>query len=118
MVLATVVSLASCAIVPVGPQARYPVQANYPSYPVYEQGPPQEQPVYVNVAPPPQQYEVVPALPFLGALWIAGVWHWSGNRHVWYGGHYVRPVAGYRYVPYQWYNHGGRWAPRGGHWVR
>lgn len=74
--------------------------------------------VIVDAPPPPPQYEVVPALPYPGALWIGGYWGWGGNRHQWVPGHYERPRAGYRYEPHRWENNGGRWHLRAGGWMR
>lgn len=75
--------------------------------------------VYATVAPPPAQYEVVPAAPYVGAVWIGGYWGWHGGRHVWVPGHYVRPRPGYHWQPRHWERgpH-GRWWLRGGVWVR
>lgn len=74
--------------------------------------------VYADV-PPPQPYaEVVPVMPFPGALWIGGYWGWSGGRHQWVPGHYERPRPGYRYEPHRWENSRGRWHLRVGGWVR
>ncbi|HEY4068607.1 MAG TPA: hypothetical protein VGM74_17015 [Burkholderiaceae bacterium] len=77
-----------------------------------------EAPLVVDVAPPPPMVEVVPALPFAGALWIGGYWGWSGGRHQWIGGHYERPRPGYAWRPHAWVNVGGRWHSQGGGWVR
>ncbi|HEY9105923.1 MAG TPA: hypothetical protein VIN58_04535 [Roseateles sp.] len=74
--------------------------------------------VVVDVAPPPPYAEVVPALPYAGAVWIEGYWGWSGGRHRWVPGYYERPRPGYRYEPHRWESRGGRWHLRGGGWVR
>lgn len=75
--------------------------------------------VYAPLAPPPPQAEIVPALPFVGAVWVGGYWNWSGGRHVWMPGHYVQPRPGYRWQPHAWRPHpGGGWALHGGIWVR
>lgn len=73
--------------------------------------------VYVRVAPPPPQVEVIPE-PRLGYVWTPGYWQWRGRRHVWVDGHWVRARAGYRWAPDVWYNDGGRWIYTRGHWVR
>lgn len=74
--------------------------------------------IYVDV-PPPQPYaEVVPVLPYPGALWIGGYWGWSGGRHQWVPGHYEHPRPGYRYEPHRWENSRGQWHLRLGGWVR
>jgi len=76
-------------------------------------------PEIVVDAPPPAPYvEVVPALPYAGAVWIGGYWGWSSGRHQWVPGHYERPRAGYRYAPNRWEQRGGRWHLRAGGWVR
>lgn len=75
--------------------------------------------VYAPVAPPVTQLEVVPAVPYVGAVWIRGYWNWSGGRHIWVPGHYVRPNPGYRWEPHQWVQRpGGGWSLHGGIWVR
>src|SRR5207237_7232074 len=45
--------------------------------------------VYVDVAPPPVRYEVVPAAR-AGFVWAPGHWAWRGHPHVWIAGHWVR----------------------------
>jgi hypothetical protein len=69
-----------------------------------------DQAVYAPGAPPAPVYEVQPAIPFAGAIWINGFWNWSGGRYAWTPGRYERPRAGYNYEP-------RRWAPssRGGY---
>lgn len=78
-----------------------------------------EEAVYAPVAPPAPQPEVIPAAPYMGAVWIHGFWNWSGGRHVWIPGHYVHARAGYRWAPRHWVRGAhGQWELRGGHWVR
>jgi hypothetical protein len=101
------VNLSACVVAP----ARYP--AAYQGVPVS-----QGETIIYGAAPPPMQMEVVPPLPFAGALWIGGYWGWEGGRHRWMPGHYTRPVPGQRYVPHQWEQQGGRWGLRGGYWAR
>jgi hypothetical protein len=72
----------------------------------------------VDVAPPPPYQEVVPLMPFAGAVWIGGYWGWSGGRHQWVPGYWERPRAGYRYEPHRWENRGGHWNLHGGAWIR
>lgn len=75
--------------------------------------------VYAPVAPPVAPVELVPVLPFPGAVWLGGYWNWSSGRHVWVPGHYVRPRPGYRWEPYRWEPRArGGWSLRGGIWVR
>ena len=72
-----------------------------------------------NVAPPPAQYEVIPVIPFLGAVWLSGYWGWSSGRHNWVGGHWSQPRSGYGWQPHRWVpGNGGRWHLRGGGWIR
>lgn len=106
--------LSACVVAPVG--YRHAPAAGYPAYPTYSE-PPTETIIY-GAAPPPLQAEVVPALPFAGAVWIAGFWGWEGGRHRWVPGHYARPMPGQRYVPHRWEPTNGRWALRGGFWAR
>lgn len=78
-----------------------------------------EPPVYATVAPPPPRVEVVPAVPYAGAVWVGGYWNWARGRHVWVPGHYVRPNPGHRWQPRHWERRpGGGWWLRGGAWVR
>jgi hypothetical protein len=63
---------------------------------------------YVNVAPPPLRYEVVPA-PRLGWVWVPGYWDWRGNRYLWVPGHHVRHRHGYYYEPARWVARGDRY---------
>lgn len=54
-------------------------------------GPP---PVY-GAAPAPAPYvEVVPVMPFAGAVWIAGYWNWSGGHRHWVPGRWEHPRQG------------------------
>lgn len=93
------------------------------AYPVYVQNPnvvqaPLSYGVIADapVAPPTPIYEVIPPVPFMGAVWITGFWFWEGGRHVWRAGHYERGQPGRIWVPHQWEHHGGRWQLRDGHW--
>lgn len=72
----------------------------------------------IDTPPPPPYAEVVPVMPYPGAVWISGYWGWSGGRHQWVPGYYDRPRPGYRYEPNRWENRGGRWHLRIGGWVR
>ena len=76
-------------------------------------------PTVVVDAPPPAPYaEVVPVVPYPGAVWISGYWGWSGGRHQWVPGYYERPRPGYRYEPHRWESQGGRWHLHAGGWIR
>jgi hypothetical protein len=81
-------------------------------------GPYEQQGVIVDVAPPAPYVEVIPVLPFLGALWIAGYWGWQGGRHHWVSGRYERPRPGYGWSAHSWVQQGSRWHSYGGGWVR
>ena len=103
------------------------VVAPYPRRVVYsEPVPAVEQPVpyaydsavVVDVPPPAPYVEVVPAIPFPGAIWIGGYWGWSGGRHNWVPGRWDHPRPGYRWQPHAWVQQGGRWQLHGGGWVR
>ena len=90
------------------PQTGYPQQG----------GPYEQAPIVVGIAPPAPYAEVIPVLPFLGALWIAGYWGWHGGRHHWVQGRYERPRAGYGWNSHGWVQQAGRWHLHGGGWVR
>lgn len=109
------ISLSGCVVGP----APYS-QVAYPSYPVYSQTAPYPlDGVIVSTAPPPPpRVEVIPSLPFVGAIWISGYWNWSDNRYVWVPGHYARPVPGHRFQPHRWEQGRGGWTLNGGFWVR
>ena len=110
--LAATLSLSACVIAPYPRRVVYaePVPANGASY---------EQPgVVVDVAPPAPYVEVVPVIPYPGAIWIGGYWGWNGGRHQWVPGRWDRPRPGYNYRPHAWVNQGGRWHSHGGGWVR
>ena len=73
---------------------------------------------YADVPPPAPYYEVRPALPYVGAVWLSGYWGWGGGRHVWVPGRWDRGRPGYAWQPHQWRPQGNRWALSGGGWVR
>src|SRR4051812_7600575 len=72
---------------------------------------------YLNVAPPPVQYEVVPA-PRAGFVWAPGYWDWRAHRHVWIAGHWVRHRPGYVYYAPRWQERDGRYYFQRGAWRR
>ena len=74
--------------------------------------------VITDRAPPAPHVEVVPAPPFVGAVWLNGYWGWRGGRHVWVGGRYEAPQPGYRWRPHRWVPYNGRWHLEGGGWAR
>ena len=96
--------LSGCIVVP-GRHARGPAYA-------------EPQGVYADAPPPPPYAEVVPVLPYPGAVWIGGYWGWNGGRHSWVPGYWERPRSGYRYEPHRWEPRQGRWHLRLGGWVR
>jgi hypothetical protein len=73
--------------------------------------------LFVDVAPPPVRYEVVPA-PRVGWVWAPGFWEWRHGHHFWVRGHWIRERRGYAYRPAGWAYYGGRWGYRPGVWVR
>jgi len=85
-----------------------------PAHPGYVSG----SVVVVDAPPPPPRVEVVPAMPYPGAVWISGYWGWSGGQHQWVRGYYERPRPGYRWEPHRWENQGGRWHLHAGGWIR
>lgn len=80
--------------------------------PAYDAGP------VVQEAPPPPRYEVVPAAPALGWIWIAGWWGWHLGRYHWNPGHWHEPRPGYRWRQPRWEPHSRGWRFRGGGWDR
>jgi hypothetical protein len=114
-VIATLLALAtsSCVISPY-PQARS--GGYYP--PGHYQGAPEDPGVIVDMPPPAPYVEVVPLIPFVGALWLGGYWGWSGGRHQWVPGRWEQPRAGYGWRPHAWSQQGGRWHLREGGWYR
>jgi hypothetical protein len=72
----------------------------------------------VDLAPPAPYVEVVPAVPFAGAIWLGGYWGWNGGRHAWVPGRWDHPRAGYTWSPHRWVPYQGRWQLHGGGWVR
>ncbi len=86
---------------------------------VYEQPAPPAQEVYVQQAPPEPIVEVRPAVPFGGAVWIGGFWHWQDGRYHWVGGHWSGPRAGFHWVDHRWERGmDGRWHYAPGRWAR
>ena len=105
-VLASSALLSGCVVVPAH-------RAGY-----YGGGYAAEPAVVVDMPPPAPYAEVVPVMPYPGAVWVGGYWGWRGGRHQWVPGYYERPRPGYRYEPNRWENHGGRWHLRIGGWIR
>ena len=72
--------------------------------------------------PPPPQVEVIPAPPYVGAVWVHGYWHWHARGYIWIHGYYppapvvvVAPAPRPEVVPPPPYP-AAVWAP--GHWQR
>ena len=105
--LALLATLAGCVVAPYRP-----IPAPY------EVGPPGPSGPYVNVAPPSPQYEVMPAAPALGYVWIGGYWNWHLGRHAWIGGRWALPPAGHHWVQHRWERGQGGWQEHQGHWGR
>ncbi|MBS0507452.1 MAG: YXWGXW repeat-containing protein [Proteobacteria bacterium] len=74
--------------------------------------------IVAPVAPPPMRVEVIPAAPFVRAVWIPGHWYWQTGRYVWLPGHYTYPRVGLRWVPAHWRLRGGYWYFAPGRWAR
>lgn len=110
--------LSACVVAP------YPARPGVYAQPVPAYSRPAPSPYYddgqvvVDLAPPAPYVEVVPALPFLGAIWLGGYWGWNGGRHAWVPGRWEQPRAGYAWRPHAWVERGGRWHGSGGGWYR
>jgi hypothetical protein len=73
--------------------------------------------VGINVAPPPDRVEVIPANPHPGWVWIRGHWGWVDGRWSWMPGHYMNPPRrGGAWIPGHWGHRDGRWVWVEGHW--
>jgi len=73
--------------------------------------------ISINIAPPPPQYEVVPAIP-PGYVWAPGYWGWTGERHVWVRGRPIFQREGYRWEPDRWEQRDRTYYRTEGRWVR
>jgi hypothetical protein len=88
-------------------------------YPAVATAPVDAGPVVTTpVAPPPPYVEVVPVMPFPGAIWIGGYWTWTGHAHSWIPGRWERPRPGYVWSPPRWEQRGGTWHQHPGYWHR
>ena len=110
-------ALSACVVAPYPRPGLYGGQQAYPGYPA---SPGYDDEIAVaNMAPPQPYAEVIPVIPFAGAIWLSGYWGWSGGRHAWVGGRWDRPRPGYGWAPHRWVpGGGGQWHLRGGGWVR
>jgi WXXGXW repeat (2 copies) len=73
--------------------------------------------VYLNVAPPPPRYEVVPE-PRRGYVWVPGYWDARGHRHVWARGHWERARHGHYWREPRWVQRDNGWVLERGRWLR
>jgi hypothetical protein len=109
-------TLSACVVAPYPQRVVYsqPVPAGQAAGGQYSDG----VEAVVDVAPPAPYVEVVPAIPFAGAIWIGGYWGWQGGRHTWVPGRWDHPRPGYAWRPHAWVQQGGRWQLHSGGWVR
>ncbi len=73
--------------------------------------------VDIDVAPPPPRVVVVPP-PREGYVWAPGYWYWTGHRHAWRDGYWLRERRGYHWVGPAWEPRGPRWHYVPGYWAR
>lgn len=73
--------------------------------------------VYVQIAPPAPQYEVVPA-PRRHHAWVPGHWQWARTQYVWVPGHFERVRTGHYYAAPRWVQYGNDWGYHPGGWHR
>jgi len=73
--------------------------------------------VHVYVAPPAPIVETVPE-PRVGYVWAPGYWRWSGHRHAWHRGYWVREQPGRHWVAHRWERRGNGWYFHDGYWAR
>jgi hypothetical protein len=106
MILAASMLLSACVVAP------YPRHGGY-----YAPGPVGSVVVMADIPPPAPYVEVIPAMPYPGAVWLGGYWGWGGGRHQWVPGRWEQPRPGYAWHPYAWAPHGGRWQLNAGGWV-
>ena len=69
----------------------------------------------VEVAPPAERVEVVPA-PRHGYVYEKGYWSWDNGKYAWREGRFIEERPGHRYEPGAWERRGEHWHFRGGHW--
>jgi hypothetical protein len=75
--------------------------------------------IYVTVAPPAPQVEVMPPPPPGQPMeWRPGYWRWNGAQYVWIPGHYMHPPRmGAHWVPGHWAQSPQGWVWMRGHWA-
>ena len=71
--------------------------------------------VTIDVAPPAARVEHMPA-PRRGYVWVPGYWDWTGHRHVWVAGTWVRERPGYVYAHPLLAQRNGQWVLQRGEW--
>jgi hypothetical protein len=108
LLMAVSASQSGCVVAEEHPGVRREVIVEQPAPPprqvVVEVPPPQYETVVVeNEAPapvqeiivrepmPPPREEVVIVRPSARHVWVAGYWHWEGNRYGWVRGHWMLP---------------------------
>jgi len=69
----------------------------------------------IQVAPPPDRVERVPA-PRPGYIWAPGYYRWDHGHHVWSGGRWMHERRGHHWVPSRWEHRGDRWHFEEGRW--
>jgi len=105
------------------PPAPPPIEESPP--PVVEQSvylePPIEAPppVAIRCAPPPMRVEPPPPIPYPGAVWVGGYWHWGDGQWVWFLGRWTMPPQPqYVWVSPYYENRSGLVIYVAGHWSR
>jgi hypothetical protein len=68
----------------------------------------------INLTPPAERVEVVPARPHDGWVWIGGHWRRAGGQWVWVGGRWANPPRRGGLWVRGHYNRRGEWIE--GHW--
>ncbi len=83
----------------------------------YVPGPPPLDGVYAPGPPPDPMVEVVPAIPFPGAVWMGGYWGWGAAGYAWNRGYWGRPpYPGAAWAPGRWHHYPRGYAWRPGRW--
>jgi hypothetical protein len=84
---------------------------------VYQPPPPPVQEVVVMSPPPPPIEEVQTVVPWPGAVWLGGSWHWNGARYVWISGRWSAQPPGYTWNRAHWDSRpNNQWVHRQGSW--
>ncbi len=71
----------------------------------------------VNVAPPADRVEVVPA-PREGYTWERGYYRWDADakKYEWNEGRFIANREGHRFIQHEWVHEGDKYRFRAGHW--